>query len=169
MKSLSELVGETLFIRQPSIWKRNYELLHDEEVLGTIRSKSFLGRSIIFKMEKNEWEIYQPSFWKPEIAIRQAGYELPYATFKRERLKFGGIVKMYKGEQLKLEYKLFKGGYSIQNLSGEHLVTFKEKVSFKERTELYIDNKSELLDKYPWVIALAWNIKMQKKRAARAG
>ncbi len=169
MKSLSELVGETLFIRQPSIWKRNYELLHGEEVLGTIRSKSFLGRSIIFKMEKNEWEIYQPSFWKTEIAIRQVGYELPYATFKRERLKFGGIVKMYKGEQVKIEYKLFKKGYNIQTTSGELLVTFKDRVSFKEKTQLHIERKSDLLDKYPWVIALAWHIMLQRKRAARAG
>jgi len=169
MKSLSDLAGEILFIRQPSIWKGNFELIHNEEVLGTIRAKGILGLKVIFKMGNNEWEIYNPSIWKSEIAIRQAGYELPYATFKRKGFKSGGIVKMYKGEQLKLEYKLFKGGYSIQTLSGEHLVTYKEKVSFKERTELHIERKSELLDKYPWVIVLAWHIMMQRKRAAHAG
>lgn len=168
MKSLSDLAGEVLFIHQPSLWKSFNELRYNKEVLGTIRSKSFFGRTIIFKMGNNEWEIYQTSFWKSEIAIRQAGYELPYATFKREGFKLGGIVKMYKGEQLKLEYKLFKGGYSIQTVSGEHLVTFKEKISFKEKTQLLIEQKSELLDKYPWVIALAWHIRMQRKRAAHA-
>lgn len=169
MKNLSELAGEILVIHQPSVWKSFYELKHGEEVLGTILSKGFFGRTVIFKIDKDEWEIYSPSFWKSEIAIRQTGYELPYAKFKREGFKSGGIVKMYKGEQLKLEYKLFKGGYNIQTLSGEHLVTFKEKVSFKERTQLQIERKSELLDKYPWVIALAWQIMMQRKRAARAG
>jgi hypothetical protein len=169
MKSLSELAGETLAIHQPSVWKSNYELIHDEEVLGTIRSKGFFGRNIIFKMEKDEWEIYHPSIWKTEIAIRQAGYELPYATFKRKGFKSSGIVKMYKGEQLKLEYKPFQSGYNIQTISGEHLVNFKDRVSFKEKTQLHIERKSELLDKYPWVIVLAWHIMLQRKRAAQAG
>jgi hypothetical protein len=169
MKSLSDFAGETLSIRQPSVWKSYYELNHGEEVLATIRSKGFFGRNVIFKMENNEWEIYQPSFWKSEIAIRQSGYELPYATYRRDGLKPRGIIKMYKGEQLRLEYKLFASGYNIRTMPGEILVTFKDRVSFREKTVLQIEKKSELLDKYPWVIALAWHIMLQRKRAAHAG
>jgi hypothetical protein len=169
MINLSDLVGETLVIHQPSIWKSYYELKHGQEVLGTIRLKGFFRFNLIFNIGNDEWEIYRPGFWKSELAIKQAGYELPYATFKREGFKLGGIVKMYKGEQMKLEYKLFKGGYNIQTMSGEYLVTFKEKVSFKEKTQLHIERKSELLDKYPWIIALAWYIMVQRKRAAHAG
>jgi hypothetical protein len=169
MKSLSALAGEELTIHQPSVWKSYYELKHGEEVLGTIRTKGFFGRSVIFKMENDEWEIYQPSFWKSEVAIRQSGYELPYATYRRLGFKSKGIVRTYKGEQMVLEFKLFTSGYYIQTISGEKLVTFKDRVSFKEKTILYIEKKSELLDKYPWVIALAWHIMLQRKRAAHAG
>ena len=169
MKSISDLVGEALIIHQPSVWKSNYELKHGEEILGTIRAKGFFGRNLIFKMENNEWEIYQPSFWKSEIAIRQSGHELPYATYRREGFKSRGTVRMYKGEQMRLEYKLFSSGYSIQTISAEKLVTFKDRVSFKEKTVFYIEKRSELLDKYPWVIALAWHIMLQRKRASHAG
>lgn len=169
MKSLSDLVGETLVIHQPSVWKSYYELKHGEEVLGTISSKGFLGISVLFKMGKDEWEIYRPSFWKSEVAIRQAGYELPYATYHKEKFKFRGNVKLYKGDQMIIDYKILRGGYSVQTLSGEFLAVFKEKVAIKEKTEIHIEQKSDILDKYPWVIILAWYLSLQRRRAAHAG
>ena len=93
MKNLSELAGETLVIRQPSVWKSNYELMHGEEVIGTIKSKGIFGINKIFRMGKEEWEIYRTGFWRSEIGIRQAGYELPYATYKRDGIKLRGTVK----------------------------------------------------------------------------
>jgi len=169
MKNLSELASETLVIHQPSVWKSYYELKHDDELLGTINSKGFFGINKTFRMGKDEWEIYRPSFWKSEVAIRQAGYELPYATYQKEKFKFRGTVKCYKGEQMVIDYKIMRGGYSVQTLSGDFLAVFKEKVSIKDKTEIKIEQKSELLDKYPWVIILAWYLSLQRKHAAHAG
>ena len=168
MKSLSKLAGETLAIHQPSVWKNNYEFKHGETLLGTIRSKGFFGTNMFFKMGNDEWQIYRPSFWKSEIGIRQAGYELPYATYKRRGFKTRGVVKCYKGEQMVIEFKMFHGGYSIKNSSGELLVSFKDRISLKEKTELVIEQKSELLDKYPWVIILAWFLSLQRRRSQHA-
>jgi len=168
MKNLSGLAGEILFIHQPSIWKNFYELKNGDEVLGTIRAPRVFSFAMLFKMGNSEWEIYRPSFWKSEVAVRQAGYEMPYATYKQKAFKKSGVVELFKGERFIIEYKLFKGGYNIQNTSGEYLVTFTEKVSFKDRTEFQIEKKSELLDKYPWVVALAWYISQQKKHAGAA-
>lgn len=168
MRRLSELAGETLYIHQPSVWKSYYELKHGEEILGTIQPNNFFGKSIIFKAGTDEWEIYRPSFWKSEVAIRQAGYELPYATYKRDGFKLRGTVRLYKGEQMIIEYKLLRGGYNVQTLSGEFLAIFKDKVSIKDNTEVRIEQKSELLDKYPWVIILAWYLSLQRRRAYHA-
>ena len=169
MKSLSELVGETLYFYQPSIWKSYYELKHGDNVLGTISFLKFFRTRVMFKMENKSWEIYRPHFWKPEIAIRQTGYELPYATYHRERLKLRGTVKLYKGDQMLISYKLLRRGYSVQTIRGEDLVLFKDKPSLRKKTEIHIEQKSDLLDKYPWVIVLAWYISLQRKRAAHAG
>jgi hypothetical protein len=168
MKNLSEMAGETLFIYQPSIWKSYYELKLGDKVLGTIRHPKFFSTKIIFKMENRQWEIYRPHFWKSEVAIRQAGYELPYATYIKERFKPRGVVKLYKGDQMLISYKLLGRGYNIQTLSGEYLVTFKDRTSLKDKTEIHIEQKSELLEKYPWVIILAWYLSVQRKRKAHA-
>lgn len=169
MKSLSGLAGETLVIHQPSVWKSYYELKHDEEVIGTIHSKGFFGLTMVFKMGNDVWEIYRPACWKSEVAIRQAGYELPYARYQKERFKFRGTVKLYKGDQIIIDYKILRGGYSVQTLSGEFLAVFKEKISIKDKTEIHIEQKSDMFDKYPWVIILAWYLSLQRRRAAHAG
>jgi len=169
MKKLSELAGETLFIHQPSVWKSYYELKYGEELLGAIQGKGIFGTTMIFKMGNDEWEIYRTGFWKSEIGIKQAGYELPYATYKRDGFKSRGTVKCYKGEQMIIESKILKGGFSVKTLSGEYLVRLKDKLSLREKTEIQIEQKSELLDKYPWVIVLAWYLSLQRKRAAHAG
>ncbi|HKJ80948.1 MAG TPA: hypothetical protein VJ954_02905 [Ignavibacteriaceae bacterium] len=169
MKKLSELAGETLLIHQPSVWKSYYELKHDDELLGTINSKGFFGINKIFKMGKDEWEIYRTGFWRSEIGIRQAGYELPYATYKRDGFKLQGTVKCYRGEQMIIDSKILNGEFSVKTLSGEFLAILKNKASLKEKTEIQIEQKSELLDKYPWVIILAWYLSLQRKKAAHAG
>jgi hypothetical protein len=168
MKTLSELAGETLVIHQPSVWKSYYELKFGGEVLGTIQGKGFFGITMIFKMGKDEWEIYRPGFWKSEIGIRQAGYELPYATYKREGFKNRGVIKCYKGEQMIIEYKILRGGYGVKTLSGEFLAVFKEKVSIRDKTEIKIEQRSDMLDKYPWVIILAWYLSLQRRRSQHA-
>lgn len=168
MKNLSELVGETLTMVQPSIWKSFYELRHDDEVIGTIRSSKFFGLNMIFKMNNKEWEIYYPSLWKSEIAIREQGYEIPFAKYLRDGLKNKGSIYLPKGMQLKITFKLFIGSYRIETLSGDCLVSFEDRISFKEKTKIFIEQKSELLDKNPWVIAVALYISLRRKRTAIA-
>ncbi|MEJ2507253.1 MAG: hypothetical protein P8Y81_13415 [Ignavibacteriaceae bacterium] len=87
MKNLSELTGQTLILYQPSIWKSYYELKYDDKVIGTVRSPKFFSSRILFKIENKEWEIYSPRFGKSEIAIRELGFQFPYATYKRDNAK----------------------------------------------------------------------------------
>ncbi len=168
MKNLSELAGGNLTIVQPSMWKNYFELKHDDEVIGTIRSSKFFGLNMIFKMDNKEWEIYHPGIWKSEIAIREQGYEMPFAKYLRDGFKNKGTIYLPRGEQLRTIFKLFTGSYWIETLSGQCLVSFEDRVSLKERTRIFIEQKSELLDKNPWVVPLAWYISLRKRRAAFA-
>lgn len=169
MKNLSELTGETLLIYQPSIWKSIYELKLNDKILGTIRSPKFFRQDITFKMDNLEWVIYFPKFWKSEMAIRESGFQLPYATYKKDPFKLSGTVYLPRGARLKFVYKLFRGGYQIQDESENILVSFKDKVSFKVKTEVTIIKESELIDKYPWAIVLIWYISYKRKQHAAHG
>ena len=49
MKSLSELVGETLYFYQPSIWKSYYELKHGDNVLELLVFQNFSEPGLCLK------------------------------------------------------------------------------------------------------------------------
>jgi len=169
MKNLTDLVGETLTIYQPSVWRNAYVLKHGEKVLGTVHSPKIFRSTIIFKMDNKEWEIYFPKFWKSEIAIRESGFQFPYATYKRDGFKMRGTLYLPKGVRLKFVYKIFKGGYRIQDESEKSLVSFKDKVSFRAKTEFVIEQSAELIDKYPWAIVLIWYISYKRRQHAAHG
>lgn len=169
MKNISELLGETLTIYQPSVWKNFYELKCGDKILGTIIQPKIFSHRILFKVDIHEWEIYFPKFWKSEIAIRESGFQLPYATYKRDGMKMNGTLFLPRGERLKFVYKIFKGGYRIENQSGITLVSFKDKIAFRSTTEIKIEQSSELLDRYPWAIVLIWYISYRRRQSAAHG
>lgn len=169
MKNISELTGQTLILYQPSIWKSHYELKYGDKVLGIIRSPKFFSSRILFKMENREWEIYRPQFWKSEIAIRESGFQLPYATYNKDTLKLRGTLYLPRGARLKFIFKLFRGSYEIQDRFETTLVKCKDKVALKVKTEITIEKDSELINKYPWAIILIWYISYKRRQAAHAG
>ena len=117
-------------------------------------------------IQNKNWEIYKPSFWRNAFDIREAGHEMPIANFVRERFKSRGAVSLPKGETLKIEPHLFKGFCEIKNVREECIVRIKSKTSWKERAEVTIEKRSELIDRYPWVILLAYIIIIYQRHHA---
>lgn len=170
MKPLSDYMGEKLLFIQPSFFKGLHELRINDELIATIQSRGFFGMRWEVSIQNKNWEIYKPSFWRGALDIREAGYEMPIANFVRVRFKSKGMVTLPKGETLKIEPHLFKGFTEIKNIKEECIVRIKSKTSWKERAEVTIEKRSELIDRYPWVILLAYIIILeQRHQAAHSG
>lgn len=169
MKELSEYIGQTLKFVESSILKQNCELKAGEEVLAKIRSPKFLSSLMAIDGSFGKWEFYKPSFWKSTVAIRGAGNELPIATFDKKAFSRKGTVNLPKGERLYIIFYAFKKHFEIQNSYGERIVLFTPKFSWGgEKTDIAIERKSTILDKYPWVIMLVWYLAEQRKRSHAA-
>ncbi|MEJ2613924.1 MAG: hypothetical protein P8Z35_03110 [Ignavibacteriaceae bacterium] len=169
MKNLSSFYGKPLKFTQPSVWKTYYELKSDNEILGTVKKIKKFGFQLEINIFKNKWIFYRPSFWRSEIAIRQSGYTLPYAKYKGGKFKQHGMIELPKGGRVKIVFKAFKKDYELQDSSGQVLVKLADKVKFRTSVDISIIKRSELIDKYPWVLILAWYISALRKRAAAAG
>jgi len=167
--SLSQLSGKILKITQPSIWKNNYELKYDEELIGKITLRNIFSFGLFITVGEDEWEIYKPNFWKAEIAVRVKGRENPIAAYNKKFFSREGTVYLPKGQRLKIKSGIAKRKYGVFALSGVCLASIKDEVSFKAKSLVYIESSSELLDKYPWVIILAWYLTRKRKQAAAAG
>lgn len=166
IKNLSQLSGETLKIIQPSLWKNIYELRHNDELLMKMNPRSVFGFGLIIDLMDSQWELYKPNFWKSEIAIREKGKENPAATYNKKFFSREGTVFLPKGQRLKIKFGSMRGKYGIYTTSGICLASIKDEVSFKASSLVFIENSSELLDKYPWVIILPWYLTRRRKQAA---
>lgn len=167
MKLISEYIGERLWFIQPSIWKRIYELRVNEELIGTMQQRGvFLGIKWVVIIQNKTWEIYKPSFWRASLDIREAGYEMPFANFLRDGFRSKGTLNLPKGERIKLIPHLFKGYCEIKNEHDECIIKIKLKAALREKADVLIEKKSELIDKYPWIIMLAYIIAIEQKHQA---
>jgi len=166
MKTISEYIGEKLLFIQPSAFKGLHELRVNDELLSTMQPRGFFGRRWEVSIQNKNWEIYKPSFWRRVFDIREAGYELPIANFVRDRFRSKGVVSLPKGEKLKIEPHLFKGFCEIKNINEECIARIIPKKSLKDKAEVIIEKKSELIDRYPWIIILAYIIVIEQRRQA---
>ncbi len=151
---LSDYIGKKLEYRQISFFKRHYELKYDEIILVTTQITGFFGQSVIVSIAGKGWEIYKPSFWKSEIAVRPKGYEMPIASFTKKSFGKTGTIELSKGNSLKILFPTFKPKIEIQTAEGIILISIKFKFAFIEKAEILIENKSEILDENPWIIPL---------------
>ncbi len=169
MKNLSYYYGKQLELIQPSVWKTYYELKSKNEIIGTIKKIKKFGFQLEISMFNKKWIFYRPSFWRSEIAVRESSYTLPYAKYKGGKFSQHGMIELPRGERIKIIFKAFKKDYEIQDSSGQVLIKLVDKVKFRTTVEIFIEKRSELIDKYPWIIVLAWYSSAQRRHGAMAG
>lgn len=165
---LSQLAGKTLILTQPSIWKKNFEIMYENEVLGKIIITGFFGSNIHVNFMGNDWEIYSPKFWRAGINIREKGKENAYANYSQKIFSREGTIFLPMGQRLKIKFGVFKNNYGIYTASGICLINIRDKFGLRSKSFINIEQSSEFLDKYPWVIVLAWFLIMKRRQAAAA-
>ena len=166
MQTISEYMERKIWFYQPSVWKRLHELRSGDDVLGSLQQKGFFGMTWIADIQNKKWEIYKPSFWKRTLSIRQEGYELPFAEFIFETFRSKGTVRLQKGEVIKIAPHLFKSFCEAVNENGEVYFRIKLKAALRDKAEVIIEKKSELVDNNPWLLMLAYIIALDQKHQA---
>ncbi len=167
MKAFSEYFGEEIKFVQPSFFKRIHELRAGDELIDSMQQKGLFGMTWYVSILGKNWEIYKPSFWKTALEIREAGYEMPFATFKRDGLRSRGTLSLPMGENLKIVPHLFKKFCEITNEQDEAFVRIKMKIAIGDKAEVTIEKKSEVIDKYPWIVMLMYIVAIEQSRQAR--
>lgn len=170
MKMISEYIGQRIWFKQPSMFKRFHELKAGEELIGALQQKGFFCMRWEVTIRDKNWEIYRPSCWRTVVEIRDAGYEMPFANFQKDRFRSKGALMLPKGERLKIAPHFLKGFCEITNEQGESIVRIKLKTALGDKAEVLFEKSSETIDKYPWILMLAYIIALeQKHQAAHSG
>lgn len=164
MKTFSDYFGKTLRFIQPSIWKRSFELRDGNDIIGSLDYPKFFSVRAEVKIFGSKWEFYEPKWWKNLIEIREAGKELPIADYKPPTFKQKGKLELPHGESVFLCNNFFRTTYEIQDRYEKRIVLYKNKMSMKTNTEIQIEKRSEIMDKYPWILLFIVYVELNKKR-----
>ena len=168
MKLISEYHGHILEIITPSFFKNEFNFVANDLVLGSLKNIDFWGNRYEINYGVKTWEIALASIWKGKVDIKEKGKELPFAFYEPLGLKQAGSISLPNGEKINLVFNLWKSAYELRNQINETIVTFSNKSFFSSTIVVTINKKNELIDKYPFVILLAYYISMKRKHAAAA-
>lgn len=168
MKDISEYFGEDLFLIQPSFFKREFELRSLNELIAKMSFPKFFSTNAVIDGLEEKYEIKQPSIWKSEIDIHKQGREMPFAKYTSNFWRTRGTIELPRGAKLNFKFGVFKKALEVSSSSSDLLVLFRNKISFKEKTIVSIEQKSEVIDENPWVIMLGFYVILQNKRGSAA-
>jgi hypothetical protein len=169
MNLLTNYIGQTLTFNQPKITRREFELSSSEERLAKVVFPKLFSNSAVVEGFGEKWEIKQLSIWRTEFGIYKFGYQEPFAKYISNFWRTKGTIELPKGARLNCKSGRIKRPFGVYASNGELLLLYLNKFSLKGRTTVTIEKRSELIDKYPWIIMLGWYIILQNRRGrARA-
>lgn len=168
MKSINDLFGEQLFFTKPKLLKNYYELKHGEDTIGSMEVKGIFNNKAYVKIFDKEYIFIQASFWRSLLEIKEKGKEVSFASFNSKLFKDYGFINLPMGESLKVTFSFFNSNFDLRNSFGEILIQYSNKFPFKSRTDISIEKKSQVLEKYPWVIFIPFFVRLQRSKNSRA-
>jgi len=165
------MVGEKLTFKQPSIIKREFELVSSAGVLATMVFPKLFSSRVVVEGFDGKWEFKSLSIWQREFGIFKYGYQMPFAKYISNFWRTKGTIELLKGAKLYCKTAKFKKPFDVTSSDGKLLLSYSNKFALMGRTTVTIERRSEILDKYPWIILLGWYIIVQnrKGRAHAAG
>ena len=169
MKLLTNYIGQTLTFNQPKITKREYELTASDEVLSKVIFPKLLGTNAVVEGFDGKWEFKPLSIWQREFGIFKYGYQVPFSKYVSNFWRTKGNLELPKGAKLICKTGQFKKPFDVYSSKGKFLLSYSNKFILKGKTTVTINERSEIIDNYPWIIMLGWYIVLINKRGrARA-
>lgn len=155
MLKLSDYIGQSLHITQRSIWKRALELHSDKDRIAELVYPSFFSERAECKINNEIFEFRRPHIFSNDIEIRKTGYQLPIATMHTNFFASKGVVDLPRGIKINMKFSLFSNTTKIYVGENDLMATLIRKISVKEKFEVLLEKRSEIIDEHPWLILLA--------------
>lgn len=169
MKKLSDYIGNELKIYQNSILKRDFELKSGDDLIARLYYPKFFSDLAELKIGDEELEFYRPKFFKRDVDIRKKGYQNPFAHFKNKFWGRKGVLELPRGIRLTIKFGFFRKQAEIYLGESDLLVSILSRFSMKERSQVIVEKRSDIIDEYPWIIMLGFYLAQLMKRNSATG
>ena len=124
MKKIIEVIDRELKWVQPSVWKMEYELRADDELIATLRFRSSFGSFATAEGADGCWTFKRVGFWQTRATIRGCGSETDIATFKNNTWSGGGTLELPDGRKILATTNFWQTNFEFQTEGGVVLARF---------------------------------------------
>lgn len=169
MRTTSDYIGNELLVFQKSIWKREFELRSGDEVIAKMYYPKFFSDLTELTMQNETYEFYRPRFFSRDVDIRKKGYQNPFAHFKNNFWAGKGVLELPRGVKLNIKIGFLRKQAEIFLGESDLLMSILSRFSIKERCEVVIEKRSEIIDEFPWIIMLGFYLSQLRKRNSAVG
>ncbi|MBI5463758.1 MAG: hypothetical protein HY966_02240 [Ignavibacteriales bacterium] len=166
---MTEVTNKSLIWRQPSFWKRHYELRDGDTLLASLDQPSIWSSEAIGKGFDGGWRFKPLDFWNLDIGVSKERQELPFATLRQRVWKREALLELPKGKRLYLVRTFFEGTYSLLDERGVVLLQLKNKLALKYEAAVQVFTNQFDCPELPWLLILTWYVALIRRRRARRG
>jgi hypothetical protein len=168
MKKLSNYIGSEFKIFQKSIWKREFELRSGDEIIAQMIYPRFFSHMAELTIQNESYEFYRSKFFTRNVDVRKKDYQNPFAYYKSNLFMRSGKLELPKGTNLNIKFGLFRKQAEVYLGENDLLISILNKFSFKERSKVVIEKRSEIIDEYPWILMFVFYLVQLRKRRSGA-
>lgn len=169
MKKISDYLGNDLKIIQNNFWKREYELRSGDELIAQMKHPRIFSDLAELTFQNENLEFYRPKLFSRNVDVRKKGYQNPIAQFRNNFFGRKGILELPRGVKLNMKFGFFRKQAEIFLGENDLIISILSRFSFKERSEVIIKKRSEIIDEHPWIIMLGFYLSQLRKRNSAAG
>ena len=157
MQKIGIRSDQVLQWHQPHMFKMEYELLADDELVATLRFRSSFGTLATAQRADGCWTFKRVGFFQNRVTVRACDSETDLAFFKNNTWKGGGTLILPDGREYLVTTNFWQTKYGFKTAEGEPVVNFKTKMGLlHQSTEVEILPAGENLLELPWMILLGW-------------
>jgi hypothetical protein len=158
----------TITFAQRSVWKRQYELLEGETVLGRLSFPSIFSDvgwcsqepRLLYalreklKVESGErcWILEKKGILNINLTVRLPDAKKPIATIPLKLKRGMYTIKLPRYRSVRLVTNLMKSEYVLKTTMNTTLCTLKLQRGPRLTGDLVIEKKEDFLPEYPWLV-----------------
>ncbi len=166
---LRDTLGQTLHWVRPSIWRREYELRGDRDVVATLRLTGLLGNGAEAAAEENRWVLHPHGLFHQSVTVTRGDSDVECATI-RSRLFGEGTFTVEGGRQYDWKPDNFwRTRWSLWDASQAPLFHLRRQMLFPlDKAEVALETPAYAQPDLPLLLVVAWHsVLLHRRRHSR--
>jgi hypothetical protein len=169
MMKMTELIGHELQWKQPSVWKREYELCTGDIIAATLRFPGFFDTATAASAD-GSWT-FKGGYYRTKVTVRASGAETDLAVLKWNTWSTRGTLELPDGRKYLANRNFWSWKLEFKTETGDALISYRKIGGRGHKSSWWgeIHALAKEVPEMPWMVLLWWYLTILLIRAFYPG